>query len=94
MANKNDFECGWGIPGQSGTGRYRRQLLKMKIIQLIASISEKIGNTTNNQAEYRALIAGLKKAISLGAKQITVNSDSELMVKQLLGSIPGKESGT
>jgi ribonuclease HI len=52
---------------------------------LVACISEQIGKTTNNQAEYMALIAGLKKAISLGAQQVTVNSDSELMVKQLQG---------
>jgi ribonuclease HI len=52
---------------------------------LVASISERLGKTTNNQAEYMALIAGLKKAISLGAQQVAVNSDSELMVRQLQG---------
>jgi ribonuclease HI len=52
---------------------------------LVDSISQCIGRTTNNQAEYRALIAGLKQAISLGARQVVVRSDSELMVRQLLG---------
>ncbi len=70
-----------GNPGPAAIG----VTIKDENQQLIASISECIGQTTNNQAEYRALIAGLKKAISLGARQVVVNSDSELMVKQLLG---------
>ncbi len=53
--------------------------------RLIASISQRIGTTTNNQAEYRAVIAALGKAISLGAKQVDIKSDSELVVKQING---------
>jgi len=45
-----------------------------------------IGRTTNNIAEYRALIAGLERALELGARSIEVFSDSELMVKQVTGS--------
>ncbi len=52
---------------------------------LITCLSERIGTTTNNQAEYRAIIAALEKAISLGAKHAEVNSDSELMVRQIKG---------
>ncbi len=51
----------------------------------ITSISRRIGTTTNNQAEYKAIIAALKKAISLGAKEVEVKSDSELVVKQVNG---------
>jgi len=51
----------------------------------IAGISRRLGITTNNQAEYRAVIAGLEKAISLGARRVTIKSDSELVVKQLNG---------
>jgi ribonuclease HI len=51
----------------------------------VAGISRRLGITTNNQAEYRAIIAGLEKAISLGARRITIKSDSELAVKQLKG---------
>jgi ribonuclease HI len=51
----------------------------------IASISRRLGVTTNNQAEYRAVIAGLEKAISLGTRRIMIKSDSELVVKQLNG---------
>jgi ribonuclease HI/IMP dehydrogenase/GMP reductase len=44
-----------------------------------------IGEATNNVAEYRALILALEKARRLGARQLTVFSDSELLVKQLNG---------
>jgi ribonuclease HI len=70
-----------GNPGPAAIG----VTLKDEQNKTIDSISEKIGHTTNNQAEYRALIAGLKKALSLGAKQVMVRSDSELMVRQILG---------
>ncbi|MDO8668020.1 MAG: ribonuclease HI family protein [bacterium] len=49
----------------------------------VEEISEYIGEATNNQAEYRALIAGLTKAKDLGAKEIEFFLDSELVVKQL-----------
>lgn len=44
---------------------------------------EYIGSTTNNQAEYRALIRGLEKAKELGAVEVRCFLDSELLVKQL-----------
>ncbi len=53
--------------------------------KVIATISQRIGRATNNQAEYRAIIAALEKAISLGASQVDVRSDSELVVRQLNG---------
>jgi ribonuclease HI len=70
-----------GNPGPASIG----VTLKDDRNKLVDSIAECIGRTTNNQAEYRALIAGLKKALSLGARQVIIRSDSELMVKQLLG---------
>ena len=53
--------------------------------QAIARISQAIGHATNNQAEYRAVIAALEEAIRLGAKHVRLNSDSELVVRQLKG---------
>jgi ribonuclease HI len=53
--------------------------------KLIASISQPIGRATNNQAEYRAVIAALKKAIELGVERVDMRSDSELVVKQING---------
>jgi len=52
---------------------------------LLVSISRSIGWATNNQAEYRALIAALEKAIGLGARQVDIRLDSELVVKQMKG---------
>jgi ribonuclease HI len=53
--------------------------------RLLASLHRRIGVTTNNQAEYRAIIAGLEKAVSLGARRVLIRSDSELVVKQIQG---------
>jgi ribonuclease HI len=46
---------------------------------------ETIGVATNNVAEYRALVAGLEKALELGLDRVEVVSDSELLVKQMNG---------
>lgn len=53
--------------------------------QVQAEESEVIGPATNNVAEYRAVIAGLAKAAAVGARSITVLSDSQLLVRQLQG---------
>ena len=46
---------------------------------------ERIGDATNNVAEYRALVTGLAKAVELGVEELEVVSDSELLVKQMTG---------
>jgi len=51
----------------------------------ISRISRRIGHATNNQAEYRAIIAALEEAARLGAEEVDIKSDSELVVKQLQG---------
>ena len=51
----------------------------------MASISRRIGRATNNQAEYRAIIAALEEATRLGAEEVDIKSDSELVVKQING---------
>jgi len=68
-----------GNPGPAAIGA----IIKDEQGNLIASISQRIGTTTNNQAEYRAIIAALEKAISLGAREVELRSDSELVVKQI-----------
>ena len=70
-----------GNPGLAAIGA----TIKDKQGRLIASLSQKISNTTNNQAEYRAIIAALEEAIRLGARQVELNSDSELVVRQIKG---------
>jgi ribonuclease HI len=44
-----------------------------------------LGHATNNVAEYRGLIEALRLALSRGAAEVEVRSDSELIVKQMLG---------
>ena len=44
-----------------------------------------IGVATNNVAEYRALVEGLRRAAELGLEEVEVVSDSELLVKQMRG---------
>ncbi len=60
--------------------------------KLIASISQSIGRATSNQAEYRAIIAALEKATELGAAQVDIRSDSELVVRQLNGQYRVKKA--
>jgi ribonuclease HI len=68
-----------GNPGPAGIGA----VLNEENGIVIAEISKYIGETTNNQAEYQALIAGLEKAKELKAEELDCYLDSELVVKQL-----------
>jgi probable phosphoglycerate mutase len=52
---------------------------------VLAAHGEAIGVATNNVAEYRALVAGLAKAVEVGVDELEVVSDSELLVKQMNG---------
>ncbi len=75
-------------PGPAAIGA----IIKDEQGKLLARISQRIGRATNNQAEYRAIIAALEKAVSLGAKHVEVNSDSELVVKQINGKYRVKKA--
>lgn len=68
-----------GNPGPAGAGAIIYDADK----KVVAEISEYLGVTTNNQAEYRAILAAIKKAVSLGATEAEFYMDSELAVKQL-----------
>src|SRR4051812_13830594 len=52
-----------------------------------------LGRTTNNIAEYTGLVKALEHARALGARELVVHSDSELMVKQLRGEYKVKNEG-
>ena len=52
---------------------------------VLAAHGEAIGVATNNVAEYRALVEGLRRAVEAGVDELTVVSDSELIVKQMRG---------
>jgi len=68
-----------GNPGPAGIG----VVIYNEKAKLVAEISRFLGVSTNNQAEYRALIAGLEKAVELGADSVDCYLDSELVVKQI-----------
>lgn len=53
--------------------------------RVLREIAEYLGVTTNNVAEWSALVAGLEAALDLGVREIAVRLDSELVVKQLSG---------
>jgi ribonuclease HI len=73
-----------GARGNPGPAAYG-YVLEADDGTVLAAHGEKIGIATNNVAEYSALIAGLEKALELGLPEVTVVSDSELMVKQMRG---------
>ena len=70
-----------GNPGPAAFG----YVLETEDGTVLAAHGEKIGVATNNVAEYRALIAGLEKALELSVGEVEVVSDSELVVKQMTG---------
>jgi len=59
---------------------------------LVASISQRIGKATNNQAEYTAIIAALEEAIKIGATHVELKADSELVVQQINGRYKVKKT--
>lgn len=71
-ARGNPGPAGAGIVLKTGDGRVHR-------------VGEYLGKATNNIAEYKALLTGVRKAAELGVSELQVRSDSELVVKQLNG---------
>jgi ribonuclease HI len=70
-----------GNPGKAGCGAAICDESGVTVQEL----SRYLGETTNNVAEYEALLMGLEALIALGKKNIRVQSDSQLMVRQLNG---------
>jgi ribonuclease HI len=73
-----------GARGNPGPAAYG-YVLETEDGTVLDARGEAIGVATNNVAEYRALVAGLAKAVELGVGELEVISDSELMVKQMRG---------
>lgn len=77
--NPGPAGIGYVIVGQDGTE--------------LQAHSEAIGRATNNIAEYTALIRGLRACAELGATEVDVVSDSELLVRQMSGQYQVKHAG-
>jgi ribonuclease HI len=73
-----------GARGNPGPAAYG-YVLESEDGHVLDARGETIGVATNNVAEYRALLAGLEKALEVGVTELEVISDSELLVKQMRG---------
>jgi len=70
-----------GNPGEAGIGVF----MEDESGHIVGKLARYLGTATNNQAEYTALIDGLKAAHERGAEEVSVFADSELLVKQMSG---------
>ena len=70
-----------GNPGPAGAGAH----LEDARGRCLAEVSHYLGETTNNVAEYSALLVGLERARELGILELEVRADSQLMVRQMRG---------
>ncbi|KAF3952207.1 hypothetical protein CMV_022217 [Castanea mollissima] len=70
-----------GNPGQAGAGA----VLRAEDGSMVCRLREGVGIATNNVAEYRAVLLGLKHALKKGYKHIRVQGDSKLVCMQIQG---------
>lgn len=77
-----------GNPGPAGIG-----IVIKKDGKIVSEISDYIGHSTNNIAEYTACLRGITEALILGAKEIELYADSELLIKQIRGEYKVKNEG-
>ena len=70
-----------GNPGPAGAGA----IVVDEDGAVLAEVAEGLGETTNNVAEYTAVIRGLEEAKRLGAHEVLLRSDSQLLINQLIG---------
>ena len=78
-------ECDGGSRGNPGPAGFGCVVWSADHGTLLAEHKQAIGITTNNVAEYRALIAGLEEARRLGAAEVAVAADSKLIIEQMSG---------
>lgn len=79
-----------GNPGPAGAGVVLRAADDGTILHQAGLY---IGHATNNVAEYQALLAGLRAAGKIGASEVAIFSDSELLVRQMIGQYRVKNEG-
>jgi len=78
-----------GNPGPAGIGA----VIFDETEKIVAEVSEYIGETTNNQAEYKAVVAAIQKAKELGGEELDFYLDSQLVVEQLNRNYKVKNEG-
>jgi probable phosphoglycerate mutase len=80
-----------GARGNPGPAAYA-YVLEAEDGTVFDARGEAIGVATNNVAEYRALVEGLRAAVDAGVDELEVVSDSELLVKQMRGEYKVKNA--
>jgi ribonuclease HI len=60
--------------------------------EVLEELGRRIGSATNNVAEYRALLLGIERARELGATELELVGDSELIVRQVKGEYKVKDA--
>jgi ribonuclease HI len=60
--------------------------------EVLEERGQRIGRATNNVAEYRALLLGIRRAAELGASELELIGDSELVVRQVKGEYKVKDA--
>ena len=78
-----------GNPGPAGYGVH----IENDAGETIADLKASLGQTTNNVAEYHGLIAALDYALAHGHRRLRVRSDSQLLIRQMLGEYRVKHPG-
>ena len=77
-----------GNPGPAAAG----VVLQDAEGKTLKTLSVALGHATNNIAEYAALVLALQEALLLGAKELKVHTDSELVAKQWSGDYKVKDA--
>ena len=87
------IEADGGSRGNPGPAGFGCVVFSADHTTVLAEHKQFIGETTNNVAEYRGLIAGLEQARRLGANEVAVSMDSKLVVEQMSGRWKVKNPG-
>ncbi|HSR95371.1 MAG TPA: ribonuclease HI family protein [Solirubrobacterales bacterium] len=76
-----------GNPGPAAVGA----VVQLPGGEVLEERAERIGTATNNVAEYRAVLLGIERAAELGASELELVGDSELIVRQVKGEYKVKD---
>lgn len=77
-----------GNPGPAAIGA----VVQLPGGEVLEERGERIGKATNNVAEYRAVLLGIERAAELGASELELVGDSELVVRQVKGEYKVKDA--
>src|SRR5205085_12446536 len=87
VARKLIVEADGASRGNPGKASYGALVIDAASGEVLAEVAEPIGVATNNVAEYRGLIAGLRTAAAIDpAAEVEVRMDSNLVVQQMSGA--------